>query len=433
MDQEQEETQPKHTPVEVPHFDRQLSASAEQWIAMGEDIEKTQQGQMTECQYIESTFKRLDRITNFAHETMERLYNKHKKTSKEMNEIVDQMHDMRFQIYELMKDKAPKFQRDKVDKINIENKTYFEIKPPKEEPIVVKKKEEVKPIEEKKEATPPVTQQKEEEKVKQTSDEPSVVSGILFSKEEEKPSVKTPVVRRKPKEDEFAIVEKPADIPKESPKPQTPVAPVMSKELAKVVAEEAMVRKEEIIVIESEPKDEEVELTEEPVSPEVTEQGECTVEAVEPEAKEEIDAVDAGEAVDAEQKEEEAPEAETTQSTDANDTPAESAPTIDTPEVEPAPEAEESKPAEEKKKKEVQKKKKALAGKFVKPGEDGGKSFAKKKKHEGKSAFVDEEGKQEVEVERVEGEVVVKSEENVEEAAEANHVVAAPDEIAAEE
>ena len=57
-----------------------------------------------------------------------------------MNEIVDQMHDMRFQIYELMKDKAPKFQRDKVDKIHIENKTYFEIKPPKEESIVVKKK-----------------------------------------------------------------------------------------------------------------------------------------------------------------------------------------------------------------------------------------------------------------------------------------------------
>ena len=51
MDQQQEDTaQQKHTPVEVPHFNRQFSASAEQWIAMGEDIEKKQQGQMTECQ-----------------------------------------------------------------------------------------------------------------------------------------------------------------------------------------------------------------------------------------------------------------------------------------------------------------------------------------------------------------------------------------------
>ena len=79
----------------------------------------------------------------------------------------------------------------------------------------------MKPIEEKtEEKAPQVTQQNEEEKVKQTSDEPSVVSEILLSKEEEKPSVKPPAVRRKPKEDEFAIVEKPADVPKESPKPQ---------------------------------------------------------------------------------------------------------------------------------------------------------------------------------------------------------------------
>merc|ERR1719193_2977430 len=107
-----------------------------------------------------------------------------------MNEMVDMMHDMRNQIYDLMKEKKPKFQRDKVEKIRIENKTYFEIKPPKEEPIVEKK------VEKKVEDIPPT---KEESK-------PSVVA------KPEPPAVKK--VEEKPKKDEVAIQKKP-----EPPKP----------------------------------------------------------------------------------------------------------------------------------------------------------------------------------------------------------------------
>merc|ERR1712048_1500900 len=142
---------------------------------------------------------------------------------------------MRNQIYDLMKEKKPMFPREKVEKIKIESKTYFEIKPPMEDPIIVKveKTVEVKPRE------------KEE-------DQPSVVAGISFSSENKSDSPPVKQLNEKTQKNEFAIAKKtesPKESPKESLKPQRTVEPMvspMSKEFAKAVAEEAILKKEEI-------------------------------------------------------------------------------------------------------------------------------------------------------------------------------------------
>merc|ERR1712136_619833 len=143
-----------------------------------------------------------------------------------MNDMVDMMHDMRNQIYDLMKEKKPMFPREKVEKIKIESKTYFEIKPPKEDPIIVK-------VEKTVEVKPP---EKEE-------DQPSIVAGISFSSENKSDSPPVKQLNEKTQKNEFAIAKKtespkeapkespkeaPKESPKESPKPQQTVEPMVS-------------------------------------------------------------------------------------------------------------------------------------------------------------------------------------------------------------
>ena len=107
----------------------EAKAIEDEWRLLEDMWSNHSQGQFTQCESIESTFRRLSKITNYAHGSLENVYKCHVKTSQDMNQVIDTMHDIRYQLNALMKENKPIFQRDQVEKIRIDGKTYFEVKP----------------------------------------------------------------------------------------------------------------------------------------------------------------------------------------------------------------------------------------------------------------------------------------------------------------
>merc|ERR1712119_11558 len=65
----------------------------------------------TQSEYAEASLRRMEKITDYAHDRMEMLYNHHNKTSADMNKVIEKMHNLRIE----------------VQKLTIENKDYFQL------------------------------------------------------------------------------------------------------------------------------------------------------------------------------------------------------------------------------------------------------------------------------------------------------------------
>merc|ERR1719427_2339104 len=108
---------------------------------------------LTQSEYAEASLRRMEKITDYAHDRMEMLYNRHNKTSADMNKVIEKMHNLRMQISQLNKeDPKSENMRKEVQKLTIENKDYFQLgieMRPAPIPRKVVKEPEPKPKEEK--------------------------------------------------------------------------------------------------------------------------------------------------------------------------------------------------------------------------------------------------------------------------------------------
>merc|ERR1719427_2208166 len=153
---------------------------------------------LTQSEYAEASLRRMEKITDYAHDRMEMLYNRHNKTSADMNKVIEKMHNLRMQISQLNKeDPKSENMRKEVQKLTIENKDYFQLgieMRPAPIPRQVVKEPEPKPKEEKVEEKVaaanepetkdiPVTEKKEEKAAPQKKKK--ALAGKFVSTDEE--------------------------------------------------------------------------------------------------------------------------------------------------------------------------------------------------------------------------------------------------------
>merc|ERR1719427_692233 len=153
---------------------------------------------LTQSEYAEASLRRMEKITDYAHDRMEMLYNRHNKTSADMNKVIEKMHNLRMQISQLNKeDPKSENMRKEVQKLTIENKDYFQlgiemrpapirrqvVKEPEPKPKEEKVEEKVAAVNEPETKDIPVTEKKEEKAAPQKKKK--ALAGKFVSTDEE--------------------------------------------------------------------------------------------------------------------------------------------------------------------------------------------------------------------------------------------------------